>query len=88
MIVVYVDLHDANFGRIKRLAVALVDNVSTPGDGEQADYRVRVREDAASIGEVIVNPDKEGLLKKYPRNTNPVWRLVSEALGCVYPERN
>ena len=88
MIVVEVKLHSAVTNEVTLLGSAIISNAGTTPDGKYADYDVAVgrKTDAANLGKVYLTPLRKGVVKRHPRLSQNVWRLVLKALAQAFPE--
>ncbi len=85
MIVVKVELHNANTGEISEIGRAIIANVG--GTDELGDYRVclggrRRRDDAANNKLLWDEPCYEGRVEQHERLRLQVWSLVCKALAA------
>jgi hypothetical protein len=76
MLVVKIELHNANTGEISEIGRMTIANVG--GTVGRGDYEVRLAPDS-----FCGDPSRSGSVKNYPRIGSPVWLLVARALAAV-----
>ena len=88
MLVVNIELHSANTGKVSTLGRMIIANDGTSDNPKRADYDVMVgrKSDAENTLKVFMNPLRRGRVKDYPRLSYNVWRLVLRALRAAFPE--
>lgn len=86
MIVVKVELHNANTGEISIIGRMDIANISRLGRmSKRGDYKVRLyRRKAMTGGKPKIL--REGYVHNYPRLSYSIWRLIARALKAVLPE--
>ena len=90
MLVLKLELHNANTGEISEIGRTIIANVG--GTPKRGDYIVRVarRLQNGMFGndDIRLNPARIGEVTNYPRLSYNVWRLVIRALRSAFPEEN
>jgi hypothetical protein len=92
VIVVKIELHSAITGGVTEIGRMLIGNVG--GTVDQGEYDVKVlrrRDTPVSCDPAFDDWDdasvtREGTVKRYPRLSHNVWRLVVRALLSAFPE--
>lgn len=81
MLVVKVELHNANTGEVSEIGRAVIANDDT-GTSRAGNYDVKQRDGEPSNAAIWTQPDREGRVEGHPR-AEPVWSLVAKALKSV-----
>lgn len=84
MIVVKVELHNANNGEISEIGRAIIFNDGS-GTAERGNYGVRIGRKGNTLNAAILShPQKQAKVLDYPRQSYTVWELVRRSLNAVY----
>jgi len=94
MILVRIELHSTNTGKVTEIGVMRIGNVGNNPDPSVGDYEVRVqRRNERPLPDVKADFEgwekpttRKGEVKNYPRLSYNVWRLVARALKSAFPE--
>jgi hypothetical protein len=78
MLVVKIELHNANTGRISEIGRMQIANVG--GTDEVGDYAIDLSSEGFAGSKDV---RKSGRVENYPRLIAPIWSLVSKALHSV-----
>ena len=88
MLVVSVDLHNANTGKITRIAQEVIYNDGT-GTNEIGNYVASIAKDVDinNPGRIVETPRNSARVRGYKRLNMDVWPLVLESLKEIYDEQ-
>lgn len=82
MLVVKVELHNANTGEVSEIGRVVIANDDT-GTLRTGNYDVKQRDGEPNNAAIWTQPDREGRVEGHSRLTEPVWSLVAKALKSV-----
>jgi hypothetical protein len=83
MLVVKVELHDANTGKVSELSRMLIANTCA-GSEELGDYAVWLARKGQKRNDLVVaRCERRGDVTGHRRLTEPVWQLVRKAIEAV-----
>lgn len=82
MIVIRVELHSANTGKVSELGRMVIDNIG--GTRTRGDYRCRAYRKGSRLTDGLErNVIRRGAVEGHARLAEPVWNLVAKALTAM-----
>lgn len=84
MLVVKIELHNANTGRVSEVGRLIIANDETSDSEQVGNYRVCLARDGVTDNRAVWGrPAREGRVLDYPRLDEPVFELVARALAAI-----
>lgn len=87
MLVIKVELHNANTREIKTIGNMIIYNDGMSERNDRGNYKVFVgRKGVSDFVRIVRSPMRTGEVNDYPRLSYNVWRLIIRALMAAFPE--
>ena len=90
MIVIKIEMHSADSGRVWSLGQAIIDNrgrSKTDTKGKRFKYRFRIARKGRGIASMLSGtskPVREAHVDNWPRDTQTIWQLLRRCLNDAY----